>query len=276
VVKVDNQGTPPPAYEPPKLDMATALPPEYRDKPHFKGKDFISLVKEHDNLQKLIGSRPAGIPGETATPEEWDKFLGALKPKDVNEYKLPETEFSKANKRSPEYEKAIREIMAEAGMTKHGFPKAVNKIEEILFNAQKEQAKLAEAAKVSRETEFDGLINKTFGQQRQAVLDRTKSLMSEAVSPEHKELVQKAMSDISNDALFALTMVLDGVHKKYIAEDNLTPGGNAGADVVSMQREAEEIMKSSAYRDWRDAGHEAAKAKVQELFRGISAAQSKR
>jgi len=55
-------GGAPPAYTPPTLDMATALPPEYRDKPYFKGKDFVSIVKEFDNAQKLIGARPSGIP----------------------------------------------------------------------------------------------------------------------------------------------------------------------------------------------------------------------
>jgi hypothetical protein len=270
--QVDNQNNPPaPAYTPPSLDMATALPPEYREKPAFKGKDFVTLVKEHDNLQTLLGQRPAGIPTDKATPEEWDKFLGTIRPKDSSEYQFPETEFSKAQARSPEYEKALREIMSEAGMTKHGFPKAVAKIEGILGEARKQADAKAEAEKTARETEFEGLLDKSFGTQKQAVLDRTKSLMAEVVNPAHKDTVSKALDGISNEALFAFTQVLEGVRAKYITEDN--PPGNgtpAGADLAGMQAEAESLMKSPAYRDFRDASHEATKAKVQSLFQRIA------
>jgi hypothetical protein len=271
-VNVDNQNNTPPAYTPPALDMATALPPEYRDKPSFKGKDFVSLVKEYDNLNTLIGKRPAGIPDEKASPEEWDKFIGTIRPKDINEYQLPETEFSKAQKRSPEYEKAIREIMAEAGVTKHGFPKAVAKIEGILGEAKKQSEAKAEQERVSRETEFEGMLDKAFGQNKQAVLDRTKSLMLDVIPAEQKEVVSKALEGVSNQALFAFTQVLEGVRAKYISEDNPPGDGSpAGADMAGMQTEAESLMKSPAYRDFRDASHEATKAKVQQLFQKIAA-----
>jgi len=273
-VQVPNQ---PPAggdagYQPPAIDMATALPPEYRDKPHFKGKDFVSIVKEHDNLQKLIGARPAGVPGESATPEEWDKFLGALKPKDIAGYQLPETEFSKAQKRTPEYEKSVKDAMFQLGVPPRLASKLVDWFEGQLVSGEKAQSEKANAEKVSRETQFEGLLDKTFGQEKQKALDLAKGLMAAEVPAEHKETVSKALDGMSNEQLFALTLVLNNVHKKYIAEDN-PPGGanNAGGDTASWQREAEETMRSAAYRDFRDPGHEQARAKVQQLFQQIAA-----
>lgn len=272
-VQIPNQppaGTPP-AYTPPALDMATALPPEYRDKPYFKGKDFVSIVKEFDNAQKLIGSRPAGIPAENATPEEWDKFLGAVRPKDLTEYVLPETEFSKAKPRSPEYEKALREIMAEAGVSKHGFSKAVSKIENFLAEGKKQADAQKDAERVSRETQFEQLLDKTFGAQKQQTLDKVKGIMSEQAPAEHKEAISKALDGMSNEQLFAMTVVIDNIHKNYIAEDNPPNGGTpAGGDPASLQREAEETMRSAAYKDFRDPGHEAARARVQQLFTRIA------
>ena len=258
-------------YTPPQIDMATALPPEYRENPAFKGKDFVSLVKEHANLQSLIGQRPAGIPGDNATDEEWNKFAGAVRPKDLAEYVLPETEYSKANKRSPEYEKAVREIMAEAGVPKKFFGKGVEKIEALLLDGKKAADAAKAKADADRVAEFESLLDKTYGQEKAKVTDRAKALMVEVVPPELKDKVTSVLKDISNDTLFALTAVLNGVHAKYIAED--TPpgsGNNSGGDATSLQAEAEKLMKSEEYRDWRKPGHDAAKQKVQELFKQIS------
>lgn len=260
------------AYTPPTIDMATALPPEYRELPAFKGKDFVSLVKEHANLQTLIGQRPAGIPGENATDEDWGKFVGTMKPKDLAEYGFPETEYSKAQKRSPEYETAIREIMAEVGVPKKLFGKGVEKIEAFLMNGKKGADAIKAKADSDRNVEFDALLDTTYGKDKSTVTERAKSIMAEVVAPELKDKVTAVLKDIPNDVLFALTAVLNGVHAKYIAEDGPIGGGAPPAgDPSAMQAEAEAIMKSDAYRDWRNPGHEAAKQKAQSIFQKISA-----
>jgi hypothetical protein len=271
-VQVDHQGgSGAPAYEPPKLDMATALPPEYRDKPYFKGKDFVSIVKEFDNAQKLIGSRPAGIPGENATPEEFGKFFDSLKPKDLAQYVLPETDFSKAGKRTPEYEKTVREAMSQAGIHPKQAEKLMSWYEQQIVTGEKMQAEKAAAEKVSRETQFEALLDKTFGADKQKTLDKVKGIMSEQAPAEHKEAIGKALDGMSNEQLFAMTVVINNIHKNYIEEDT-PPGGGApaGGDPASLQREAEETMRSAAYKDFRDPGHEAARAKVQQLFTRIA------
>lgn len=271
-VKVDAGAPPAPAYTPPSLDMATALPPEYREKPAFKGKDFVTLVKEHDNLQTLLGQRPAGIPGENATDEEWGKFIGTIRPKDLKEYVFPETEHSKANPRSPEFEQAVREIMAEVGAPKKLFGKGVEKIEAILSQGMKGHVEAKAKADAARNIEFDGLLDKTYGKDKGVVTERAKALMVESVAPELKEQVTKVLKDMPNDTLFAITAVLNGIHAKYIAEDNPPGGGNppAGGDPSALKAEAEALMRSDAYKDWRNPGHESAKQKVQELFKRIS------
>ena len=263
--------TPAPAYTPPAIDMGTALPPEYRDKPHFKGKDFMSVIKEHDNLQKLIGTRPAGIPSENAAPEEFEKFFGSLKPKDPAQYVLPETDFSKAGKRTPEYEKTVREALLNAGIHPKQAEKLMAWYEGQVVLGEKAMAEKAKAEKVSRETEFEALLDKTFGAQKQATLDRTKRLMSEVAPAEHKQTISKALDSMTNEQLFGMTVVLDAIHKQYIAEDN-TPGGGvtSGGDPAAIQREAEDTMRSPAYRDFRDPGHEAARTKVRQLFEQVA------
>lgn len=259
-------------YTPPTIDMATALPPEFREDPAFKGKDFVSVIKEHANLQKLLGQRPQGIPAETASDEEWGKFIDTLRPKDLKEYELPETEWSKANKRSPEYEGALRTILAEMGVPKRFAGKGIAKIEAFLSESQKANEAKRVEAETARQGEFEKLLDTTYGKEKQAVLDRTKKLMTESVPAAMQEKVAAVLKDISNDQLFVLTTVLNGIHAKYIAEDNPPGGnGNAGADASSLQAEAEGIMRSDAYRDFRNPGHDAAKQKVRDLFTQVAA-----
>lgn len=274
VVAVDHSVAPKAdAYTPPTIDMAVALPPEFREDPAFKGKDFVSVIKEHANLQKLLGQRPAtGVPAETASDEEWGKFIETLRPKDSKEYEFPETDFSKANKRSPEYEAAMRDILSEMGVSKKFAGKGITKIEAFLAQGQKAVADKKAADDAARQTEFEGLLDKSFGPQKQAVLDRTKKLMAESVPADMKDKVASVLKDIPNDQLFVLTSVLNGIHAKYIAEDNPPGGnGNAAGDAASLQSEAEGIMSSPAYKDFRNPGHEAAKQKVQELFAQVAA-----
>jgi hypothetical protein len=61
---------------------------------------------------------------------------------------------------------------------------------------------------------------------------------------------------------------------KYIAEDS-RPGAfsPSGADAASLQAEAEAIMRSPEYQDFRSPGYEAARAKVQELFGQVAKAR---
>jgi len=267
-VAVNNSSSSAPAYTPPDIKMGEAIPPEFRDKPFFKDKTFVEVIKEHVNLQTLLGQRPTGIPKDDASDEEWGKFVSTLKPKSLDEYVLPETEFSKANKRTPGYEKAVKEIMADAGVPKRQFPKVVEGIEKFLSQAQVNQTGQTKA----QEAEFEKLLDTTYGANKQIVIDRAKKLMGDSVDPTLQPKVAEVLKNISNDQLFVLTAVLEGIHKKYIAEDNFSGGGgNTGGDAVTWQTEAETIMKSEAYKDFRNPAYDFSHQKVQELFQKIAA-----
>jgi hypothetical protein len=106
------------------------------------------------------------------------------------------------------------------------------------------------------------------------IIDRTKKLMVDSVDVGLKEKVNEVLKNISNDSLFALTAVLDGVYKKYIAEDRSPDGGsNSGGDAAALQAEAQKIMSSPEYKDFRFASHDAAKQRVQDIFKQIASMQ---
>ncbi|GAG12952.1 unnamed protein product, partial [marine sediment metagenome] len=145
--------------------------------------------------------------------------------------------------------------------------------EKFLGTAQTTQDTRTAEQNQARETEFEGLIDTAYGSKKQIVLDRTKQLMTDSVAEGMKDKVAEVLKDIPNDMLFVLTAVLDGVHNKYIAEDKIIDGDSIGGDVVGWQTEAENTMKSDAYKDFRNAGHDAARQRVQELFQKIAAAK---
>ena len=173
-VQVDNKTDAAPAYTPPDIKMSEAIPPEFRDKPFFKDKTFVDVIKEHANLQTLLGQRPQGIPKEDANDEEWGKFLSAIKPKSADEYALPETDFSKAKGRSDEYVKSAKEILFNAGVPKRQAAAIISGFESFLAKAGDGQAAAAAQKAEAQAAEFEGLLDKTFGKDKAVVLERTK------------------------------------------------------------------------------------------------------
>jgi hypothetical protein len=66
--------TQPATITPTNFSLSDIIPDEYKEKGYMsKIKDVEGLFKSFDGLQSLIGKRPAGIPQENATQEEWSK-----------------------------------------------------------------------------------------------------------------------------------------------------------------------------------------------------------
>jgi hypothetical protein len=265
-VVVDNKVQTPPAYTPPTLDMKTALPPEYRDKPTFKDIDsFDKLVKGYANAQELIGKRPAGIPGPDAKPEEWENFHAQLRPKDANEYEFAETEYSKKHGADKEFQTAMRAIAHKAGLSKQQL-KTLNEGYDAyldgLVNSSDEKLKLSE-------TEHNAKLDKVFGADRQKFMDITDKLISENVPSD----LHEAVKNLPGEAKLIMAAVLKGVHEKYIKEDNFNPQGisSGGEDEASLRKQATELMASKAYNDFREPTHEAVKQQIADLYKKIGA-----
>ena len=82
-------GAPPAGTPPAGTPPAFSIPDAYKDRPYLKGVDSVDKVYEMlDGSQKLLGQRPAGIPGPDAKPEEIEKFYSATRPKTAAEYQF--------------------------------------------------------------------------------------------------------------------------------------------------------------------------------------------
>ena len=71
-----------------------SIPDKYKDAGWAKDiKSSEDLWKMNANAQSLIGKRPAGIPSNDASEEEWEKFYNTLgRPEEPSAYKFSDIE----------------------------------------------------------------------------------------------------------------------------------------------------------------------------------------
>jgi len=142
---------------------------------------------------------------------------------------------------------------------------------------QKQAAKISElsdklaqdlAANKSPEAldaDFDKVSKEVFGERDEEVMKVGKALISENVP----EALADKVEGLSNDALLVLAGVLDNIQSKYISEDDLPRPQNTTTSALSKEdisAKASTIMKSEAWRNSFDPGHDAAVAEVNRLY----------
>lgn len=256
-------GTEDPQYTSPDLNMAEAIPPQFRDKEYFKDITFERLINDHVNLQSKLGQRPpVGVPDANATPEQVEQFYSTLRPKEASEYEFPETDFSKEKGRDEHFTTGMREVFHKAGISKHQA-----KILTEGFDAYT-AGRLAESLKADEQ--FDTKITEIYGDKRDEALTRAKNLMKENIPEDMKPL----LDTLPNNALLLLTTTLNKVHDKYIKEDSITPTNQPGSDdPTALQEEARRIMQSEDFKDFRRPGYDKAQKRVTEIYNRIAALQ---
>ena len=246
------------------LSIEDVIPADYKEKEYLKGIDsFDKLFQAHDNAQKLIGSRPAGIPGEGASDEDWAKFHSTTAPKEAKDYTLFETEFGKKTGRDEAFGDQMKDLFKAADVTQRQadiLVKGYDKVSEGLH------AKVAEA-NTARDKEFDTKIDAMYPDNREAAMKTAKDLMSANIPDELKP----SLEGLSNEAMLLIMTTMNSVHDKYIKEDGIGGGGaGGGADAAGMRTEAMKIMQSEAYKDFRNPGYDDAQNKVKELYANIA------
>ena len=240
-----------------------SIPESYKDKPYLKGIDSQDkLFAMLDGAQELIGKRPAGIPGEKATPEEWGKFYDAMgRPKTPAEYQFELDPSIKAD------EKIIAQT--KEMMHRHGLTPAQAKGLQKDFDAMAiAMAKENGVAAQLQNTDFEKLATQVFGADRDKAMARGKELI-EAFTP---AAMKGELGKLSNEALMVLASVLNGVHAKYIRADGApgqAPGGSAQTP-DDMRAEARKLMGSDAYTNPMHPEHEKVKATINDIYRRAS------
>ena len=257
-------GIPPPAAGAPPAAAAPvfSIPDAYKDRPDLKGVDSADKVFAMlDGAQTLIGQRPNGIPAPDAKPEELAKFYDAAgRPKTAAEYQF---ELDPAVKVDDKLVAQTKDLMYKHGLSAAQAKGLQKDFDQMAIAIAKERG----IAMEKQNTDFTKLATDMFGADRDAILARSKTLIDTFTPANLKGEVAK----LSNENLVVLAGVLNGIHAKYIKTDGPSagaPGANGTSE--TMRAEAMKIMGSPAYINSMDVGHEAAKARVAEIYRIIS------
>lgn len=245
-----------------KLDFSKMVPQEFADKPWIKEtKDLPSLVKRTDGLISELGKRPAGIPQENAKPEEWAAFNKAFGvPEKPEEYEIGEIPKELAKNES--FEKGMRAAMQKAGLNKRQAKIMSESYHGGLVALMKEQGLAAAKA----DEDFDKLALQAFGDRKDKALGTGKALLAK-YTEKAPEAIKARISQMGNEDLVSLAIVLDGIANDYIKDDQLPGGKGGGAPTMDEKREeGRKLMASEAYQNPSHPDHQKTVDRVRELY----------
>lgn len=251
--------------------FGTLVPEEFKDRAYLKdltglpvGPDaYNALFKKLDGAEKLIGTK-TGVPKDDAPAEEWSQFFDKLRPQTPEGYDYKTKEGVTPD---PETVKTVKGLFHKAGLSK----KQAAILQED-FNALMEQQTSVQAATQKKlDDEFAELSAKVFGAENEKVLARANAMIKELAPEALKPHIDK----LSNDALVVLSGILNKVHERYITEDG-GPGGKPGTGAGGagdLREQARKLLGTAEYKDPFHPKHAEVKAKVDELYKQIGAAQ---
>lgn len=271
--------TPQAEAQPQTPDFKALVPEEYQDKPYIQ--DLLknenpqkAFFKQFDNLQKKLGERPDGVPGENATEEEWGAFWSSLgKPSDVEgyDYELPEVseddkpvlDFIQKN-RSPEFEKELKELAFKNNMPKKMWEAMSKGFDELSIKHNKDLLRNAAQAEAFSDKSFDDYANEKLGADKEKILAIGNKMLKEHTSP---ELMQELSAVAENKALVLFASALNSIYQKYGAEDTFGASAqSAGATRQSISEEGRKILAHPAMQDPFHPQHEEMQRKAKEHY----------
>lgn len=250
--------------EPPQElpDFSSIVPKEYADEPWVKDtKDIQSFFKRFKDNHAMAGQKPAGIPQDTASPEEWATFHKAMGvPEEAGGYVLPET--PEGTPRNELFDTGIKDLLHGAHVSQKQYDEMAPKFDALM-------ASLQEAENAARDVQFSELSGKLFGDNQDQAFKVAKSLMAK-YAPEG---MQEHIDKLGNYELMVMTSVLNGVQKDFISEDQL-PDDPAvlvpGQSVEELRTEARRLQASPEYTDFTKTGHEETRNKIRGIYDKIA------
>lgn len=243
------------------------IPTEYRDRPYLKDvKDLPSVLKMLDGAQKKLGERPAGIPQESATDDEWTKYFATTRPEKPDAYEFKRDDATaKALGIKPENEAKVKSIFHEAGLTKRQAAIIQTKYEAL----QMEQAKDIVAQNAKMDEDFEKLAETSFGKEADKVLTQGKALIEKYLPQNMKAFLGK----LDNNSLVVLAGFAKAMKEKFMGQDEIPAGGEGGgegaATEAEIRKQASTLMALPAYSNKFDKDHEKVKKQVEELYAKI-------
>ena len=253
-----------------------AIPDDYKDRGWAeKIKSNDDLFKAYDNAQSLIGKRPAGIPSQDASDDEWNQFYKAMGRPDEPNYQFTDPEGLPEGFDPTPFKEQAAKILHEAGLTPKQADKVYNeylKMELESTGSQQEQS--AEQQKALDE-QYDQLTKEHFGEDAEKYETLLKEDFSKHVPQSLKETFAKLadMPDVLT-ALMAYTKGKQGeierVKKEYGQEGSVTTGSQTtGQSIDEVRRELATLRTSKEARDFTNPKYNEAQERIKALQESV-------
>lgn len=254
-----------PAEAPFSLDM---VPEALRGEPALASyKTIPALAKSLVESQKLIGAKRIAIPGEKASPAEWDSFYNSIgRPDSHDKYELPKVEVDPSLKPDDTKLAEVRKLFHTAGLT----TKQASMVMEYYMKSMDSQVKGQRSASEQSATQAITQLRESWGDKYDANVEIANSVLRK-FGDEGGELAKYLeTSGMGNNT--ALIKMLYKIGTGML-DDHQRQGGQSLDlnDTARAQREIEELKVNKEFQDALSSrsnpGHQAAVDRWTNLFK---------
>lgn len=238
----------------------TAIPEVYKDHPIGKYRTLGEAFKGYGEAQKLIGAKGVIIPGEKATPEEWDRFHNSLgRPEKPEGYKLsPIENLHPELKITPEVEAGFKSLAHKHGLTGRQADGLYKEYFGMISQSLTKRDEKSMADKHTAET----ALRTEWGGDYDVNINKSKRLIEKFGGANARE----AFGELGNNPIVLKTIA--SIAKQF-SEDGFIKGENVTtSEKTDAQRKINEINLNKQHPFWvQGPGHADAVQEMQRLMR---------
>lgn len=248
-----------------------SIPEEYADRGWAeKIKTPDDLWKQLDNTQSLLGKRPAGIPQDDATPEQWDEFYKAKgRPDSPDKYELSDPEGLPDDIDLSPFKAKAQPILHAAGLS----PKEAERVWSEYLKAEMSAADAIKAshaeATAKYDEEFDALAKEKFGDNYDAANEAAQKFLNESLDEKLRLNIAEADPRTQVALIAAASEMqnkINAIKKEYSGEDTITVGDQAsGTSITEARGELAKLRASAAAKDFTHPESAKTRARIEEL-----------
>lgn len=234
------------------------------DKPHDSA-TLGEFFKKHDELETLLGKRPA-LPTKDSKPDELEKFFDTLRADKAEDYGIKVDEGAKVD---PGFIKAVQRAFLAGKINRRQAELFMDDFRGSMKTYADEQNKTAAAAKAKADKEFEEVAKTALGEGNKTVMERVRKAMAENAPAVYKPLIGK----LSNENLVIMAGVINAIMEKYMPADDLNPhtDTNGEGSTESEREEIKKLMTTKEFSDPFNPKYKETRAKVSEFYKKLTA-----
>lgn len=250
------------------------LPDEYKDKGWAsKIKSQDDVYKQLDNLDSMIGKRPAGIPSKDASDAEWEKFYQAAGRPDEPTYEFKAPEGLPEDSDLSDFNSKASELFHKAGLNPMQAQKLYDAYLGLEMQAGEKQTEASAAKQKELDAEFDGIVKEQFGDNYDAELQKTVETFDKYTPQSLKGVLNDIVVD-NPKALAGLVSAINGmqaeveaIKKSYgVDSGKLAQGAQATpTSTEDIRSELARLRVSPEGKDFTNPKYNETQARINEL-----------